>query len=56
MEEVRYLIIGGGLAADAAVGGIREIDRSGSILIVPDETDPPTIARLYQRLCGPERR
>lgn len=41
MEHVKYLIIGGGLAADAAVRGIREIDRAGSILIVSDETDPP---------------
>jgi 3-phenylpropionate/trans-cinnamate dioxygenase ferredoxin reductase component len=41
MERVKYLIIGGGLAADAAVRGIREIDRVGSILIVSDEKDPP---------------
>jgi 3-phenylpropionate/trans-cinnamate dioxygenase ferredoxin reductase component len=41
MEEVKYLIVGGGLAADAAARGIREIDRTGSILIVSDETDPP---------------
>lgn len=41
MGHVKYLIIGGGLAADAAVRGIREIDRAGSILVVSDETDPP---------------
>jgi 3-phenylpropionate/trans-cinnamate dioxygenase ferredoxin reductase component len=41
MEHVKYLIIGGGLAADAAVRGIREIDQVGSILIVSDEKDPP---------------
>jgi 3-phenylpropionate/trans-cinnamate dioxygenase ferredoxin reductase component len=41
MEDVKYLIIGGGLAADAAARGIREIDRVGSILIASDETDPP---------------
>jgi 3-phenylpropionate/trans-cinnamate dioxygenase ferredoxin reductase component len=41
MEDVKYLIVGGGLAADAAARGIREIDRVGSILIVSDETDPP---------------
>jgi len=40
MEDVKYLIVGGGLAADAAARGIREIDRVGSILIVCDETDP----------------
>jgi 3-phenylpropionate/trans-cinnamate dioxygenase ferredoxin reductase component len=41
MERCKYLIIGGGVAADAAVRGIREIDRTGSILVVSDEDDPP---------------
>src|SRR5262249_1769757 len=40
MERCKYLIIGGGLAADAAMRGIREVDRSGSILAVSDEEDP----------------
>ena len=34
MERRDYLIVGGGLAADAAVRGIREVDRTGSILAV----------------------
>jgi NADPH-dependent 2,4-dienoyl-CoA reductase/sulfur reductase-like enzyme len=41
MEHRNYLIIGGGLAADAAIRGIREVDRAGSILAVSDENDPP---------------
>ena len=41
MENREYLIIGAGLAADAAVRGIRELDRCGSVLVVSDEKDPP---------------
>ena len=41
MESRRYVIIGGGLAADAAVRGIRERDAAGSILVVSDEDRPP---------------
>lgn len=41
MERRKYLIVGGGLAADAAIRGIREIDEAGSILAVSDENDPP---------------
>jgi 3-phenylpropionate/trans-cinnamate dioxygenase ferredoxin reductase component len=41
MESCKYLIIGGGLAADAAVRGIRELDAKGSIRVVSDENDPP---------------
>lgn len=41
MERQKYLIVGGGLAADAAIRGIRELDTTGSILVVSDENDPP---------------
>ena len=41
MENRKYLIIGGGLAADAAVRGIRELDQHGSVLVVSEEKDPP---------------
>jgi NADPH-dependent 2,4-dienoyl-CoA reductase/sulfur reductase-like enzyme len=41
MERRKYLIVGGGPAADAAIRGIRELDRTGSILAVSDENDPP---------------
>lgn len=41
MEHRNYLIIGGGLAADAAIRGIREVDHAGSILAFSDEDDPP---------------
>ena len=41
MEKCKYVVIGGGRAADAAVHGIREVDRVGSIVVVSDEDDPP---------------
>jgi 3-phenylpropionate/trans-cinnamate dioxygenase ferredoxin reductase component len=41
MPTFKYLIIGGGMTADAAVQGIREIDASGSIGLISMESDPP---------------
>ena len=41
MTNYQYLIIGGGMTADAAARGIRGVDRSGSIGILSDEPDPP---------------
>jgi NADPH-dependent 2,4-dienoyl-CoA reductase/sulfur reductase-like enzyme len=41
MESSRYLIVGGGLTADAACEGIRDVDPDGPILLVADETHPP---------------
>ncbi len=41
MYDYKYLIIGGGMTADAAVKGIREIDPQGSIGLVSLESDPP---------------
>lgn len=41
MPDYKYLIIGGGMTADAAVEGIREVDPSGSIGLVSAETDRP---------------
>jgi NADPH-dependent 2,4-dienoyl-CoA reductase/sulfur reductase-like enzyme len=41
MPKFKYLIIGGGMTADAAVQGIREIDSTGSIGLISMETDPP---------------
>lgn len=35
-----YVIVGGGMAADAAARGIREIDPSGSIAILGEEAEP----------------
>jgi 3-phenylpropionate/trans-cinnamate dioxygenase ferredoxin reductase subunit len=39
--EYKYLIVGGGITADAAVHGIRERDASGSIAVLSDENHPP---------------
>jgi len=41
MHHSTYLIIGAGMAADAAVHGIREIDPEGVITVVGAEFDPP---------------
>jgi 3-phenylpropionate/trans-cinnamate dioxygenase ferredoxin reductase subunit len=41
MKHYKYLIIGGGLAGDAAVQGIRELDRDGSIGMFSMELNPP---------------
>lgn len=41
MERVHYLIVGGGMAADAAVRGIRESDPDGEIAIIGAEPEMP---------------
>jgi 3-phenylpropionate/trans-cinnamate dioxygenase ferredoxin reductase subunit len=41
METSRYLIVGGGLTADAACRGIRELDPDGAIVLVGEDSHPP---------------
>jgi NADPH-dependent 2,4-dienoyl-CoA reductase/sulfur reductase-like enzyme len=41
MKHYKYLVIGGGLAGDAATKGIRELDTQGSIGLISKEPDPP---------------
>ncbi len=41
MTRYPYLIIGGGMTADAAIRGIRELDTSSSIGLIGAELDPP---------------
>jgi NADPH-dependent 2,4-dienoyl-CoA reductase/sulfur reductase-like enzyme len=41
MKKYRYLIVGGGMAADAAVAGIREVDEGSPIGILSAEAHPP---------------
>jgi NADPH-dependent 2,4-dienoyl-CoA reductase/sulfur reductase-like enzyme len=41
VQTTRYLIVGGGMTADAAAKGIRERDPDGPILLVSAEPDPP---------------
>jgi len=36
-----YLIIGGGMTADSAVRGIRQVDKTGSIGLISNEPHPP---------------
>src|SRR5688572_16454173 len=37
----QYLIIGGGMTADSAVSGIREMDKEGSIGLISSDVHPP---------------
>ena len=41
MPDYKYLIIGGGMTADAAVAGIRQVDPDGSIGLIGAEHHPP---------------
>jgi 3-phenylpropionate/trans-cinnamate dioxygenase ferredoxin reductase component len=41
MRDYKYLIIGGGMTADAAVKGIREVDSKGRIGLISADPDPP---------------
>ncbi len=41
MPHYPYLIVGGGMTADAAVHGIREVDPNGAIGIISAEAHPP---------------
>ena len=41
MPDYTFLIVGGGMTADAAVRGIREVDRGGSIGLISASGHPP---------------
>jgi NADPH-dependent 2,4-dienoyl-CoA reductase/sulfur reductase-like enzyme len=41
MSHYPYLLVGGGMTADAAVRGIRELDQSGAIGLIGEESDEP---------------
>lgn len=41
MKTYTYLIVGGGMTADAAVKGIRQVDEAGTIGVLAAEPDPP---------------
>lgn len=41
MARYDYLIVGGGMTADAAARGIREVDPSGSLAVIAAEPHPP---------------
>ncbi|HEX4263642.1 MAG TPA: FAD-dependent oxidoreductase [Verrucomicrobiae bacterium] len=41
MPSFKYLIVGGGMTADSAVQGIREIDSGSNIGVISAETDAP---------------
>ena len=41
MPDYKYLIVGGGMTGDAAVHGIRAVDRVGSIGLIGAESHRP---------------
>jgi 3-phenylpropionate/trans-cinnamate dioxygenase ferredoxin reductase subunit len=41
MTDYRYLIVGGGMVADAAARGIRELDTDGTIGVLSEDVDRP---------------
>lgn len=41
MKHYRYLISGGGMAAAAALEGIREVDATGTIGLLSSDSHPP---------------
>jgi NADPH-dependent 2,4-dienoyl-CoA reductase/sulfur reductase-like enzyme len=41
MTDYRYLVVGGGMVADAAARGIRELDTDGSIGVLSEDVDRP---------------
>lgn len=41
MQHYKYLIVGGGMTADSAVRGIRELDGTGSIGLISADTVGP---------------
>jgi NADPH-dependent 2,4-dienoyl-CoA reductase/sulfur reductase-like enzyme len=41
MRKYKYLIVGGGMTADAAAKGIRELDSEGSIGLISSDSDAP---------------
>src|SRR3989304_10051512 len=43
MKSYKYIIVGGGMAGDSAVQGIREVDKTGGIALIGAENFPPYI-------------
>jgi hypothetical protein len=41
MASYKYLIVGGGMTAAAAITSIREVDRDGSVGVITSELHPP---------------
>jgi NADPH-dependent 2,4-dienoyl-CoA reductase/sulfur reductase-like enzyme len=41
MDHYQYIIVGGGMTADSAIQGIRELDKVGSIGIFGEDPNPP---------------
>lgn len=49
MPKYKYLIVGAGMTSSAAVEGIREIDKDGTIGLIGQEPDPPYTRPLLSK-------
>ncbi|HET7010537.1 MAG TPA: FAD-dependent oxidoreductase [Anaerolineales bacterium] len=49
MLKTKYLIVGGGMTADAAVKALREADPDGQVVMVSAEADPPYTRPLLSK-------
>ena len=56
MQHYTYLIIGGGMTADAALQGIRSVDAAGKIGVIGAESDPPYNRPPLSKGLGKENR
>lgn len=52
MAEYPYVIVGGGMAADAAIRGIRRRDASGPIAVLPVNRFPRIKSPPYPKSFG----
>ncbi len=41
MDRYQYIIVGGGMTADSAVRGVRQVDEDGAIALIGKESHPP---------------
>ena len=41
MKHHKYVIVGGGMTADSAIQGIRQVDQNGAIAMISEELHPP---------------
>lgn len=51
MKRCKYLIVGGGMTADAATHGIREVDADGEIILIGDEAVAPYNRPPLSKMC-----
>lgn len=55
MPDCDYLIVGGGMTAAAAIGGINEVDEGARIGLISAEPDPPPRESIWARIASVRR-